>query len=77
MSFLRHASLSGAFLDYLIVIMLRYARIADNGVAFLQFVSKCAFSDYHFDWLSCCNVCTSVVSSQCELGSGSSNQYFY
>ena len=57
--------------------MLRFELIVDISVAFLQSVSKCAFSDYHLDWLSSCNVCTSVVSSQCELGSGSSNQYFY
>ena len=56
--------------------MLKYACIADNGVAFLQCVSKCAFSDYHLDWLSNFNVCTSVVSPKCELGSGSPNQYF-
>ena len=62
-----------AFSDYLIVIMLRYACIAGNGVAFLQCVSKCAFSDYHLDWLSSHNLYTSVASQQCELGSGSSN----
>ena len=32
-AFLRHASSSCAFLDYLVVLMLRYDRIAHNGVA--------------------------------------------
>ena len=42
-AFLRHASQSCALLDYLIVIMLRYACIADNGVTFLQCVWNCVF----------------------------------
>ena len=77
-AFLLYASSSCAFLEYLITcfLMLRYACIADNGLEFPQCVSKCAFSHQHLDWLSSCNVYISVVSPQCELGSGSSNIYF-
>ena len=44
-AFLVHVSSSCAFLIYLITLMLRYTRIAHNGVDFPQCVSKCAFSD--------------------------------
>ena len=44
-AFLLHVSASCAFLIYLITLMLRYTRIAHNGVDFPQCVSKCAFSD--------------------------------